>query len=768
MRLYSRDVSHGVMPMSLSEAQRNLIESSISHLIDIPTDRAEFAHTEKILFDLFVQQTTDNEDLALLLKCFQHPTEYFKNLELQGPPVSIGDVQTYIVEYIGTQLNKSGFALTVWNAETILAPLRDQPAWKAVFATEKEKPANVFDLLQLHVSADSLFDGEVGHDRGVITDGETNQQEVILWPFVKYKLYFPNEEPRASKVRLGHPILAAQLGNQIDEFSYIQSINRQAFLIAATQATVNAMVYLHVHGVDISPPVINSFPQEEYAGLEEEEQEADIDLDGGQNASQQAEYQADDEQDYEDDDSGILDFDATDDDIAEDEQAVPDNEQLPPGAIPINLALTPAIGLLVTQRFYFENFLNKTIAIRDVYAINPEKAAIFLEQGIINCIKSNLAGLRFSELVMYSLAELKILSHPSVVELIRKNILSVERAKKITEIELRIINHSTYYGLLLSGELSLDAVLNVHDDKTNILLLPPITNLILAHKLTFQQALDFPAHTRNVFMAGSFDDLFKRNVVDPLALQSLSKEHCEFILNPTIVRMLSKEEIRLAAIAAIPVQDMQFFVRSAFLKEWLKLGYIDFQDVLRCRSEQKKLTYVKGLITNIQAVLIKHPSPILSKDEIEKLFNDMASIAEECNMTIQDMNMLIAKVFAELAQQMLLQVRSEIDTSQFEPIFTKLTDLLTEKMSAENPYWVSTYDEAGQLAWMISKKSSSCPIANYHLKRCNYAFHNEDTASPLPPALVKLKLQCQGLLAVANLMAKSLDHTNESRVSAKL
>lgn len=133
--------------MALTESQKSTIQASIAHFLYFPEDMFEFMQKESELMEALTSSVNKDHEFYWLGECLKNPTQYFQTLEQQGPavtsvdgakhqPITIGEVQTALLEHISEALSKTGKNLFSWNQQEILDGL---PAtnWTTEFKSKK-------------------------------------------------------------------------------------------------------------------------------------------------------------------------------------------------------------------------------------------------------------------------------------------------------------------------------------------------------------------------------------------------------------------------------------------------------------------------------------------------------------------------------------------------------------------------------------------------------------------------------------------------------
>jgi hypothetical protein len=134
--------------MPLNSFQKEIIEKSIEHLIELPEDKPELTTAIKKLAICFTAPGELKEDDFLLLsKCIHESHKYFTNLERQNPDITKGDIQIAILDYLSHDIEKAAKKMDLlpvalgWDEVQIKAKLQAGVDFAASFNTELPAPA---------------------------------------------------------------------------------------------------------------------------------------------------------------------------------------------------------------------------------------------------------------------------------------------------------------------------------------------------------------------------------------------------------------------------------------------------------------------------------------------------------------------------------------------------------------------------------------------------------------------------------------------------
>ncbi|MBX3708679.1 MAG: hypothetical protein KIT56_00450 [Gammaproteobacteria bacterium] len=146
--------------MPLTEEQKRTIEASINHLLDFPSDPLEFIQKEANIMYACTHQVNKSDEFYWIRECLINPTQHFQAITRQGPPLTIGEVQEYIVDFVTLCLKKHEKYLLIWNKDNILNSLPIEN-WIIDFHGQQAFVEGGENPLQLSVPAGKIYTQEL-------------------------------------------------------------------------------------------------------------------------------------------------------------------------------------------------------------------------------------------------------------------------------------------------------------------------------------------------------------------------------------------------------------------------------------------------------------------------------------------------------------------------------------------------------------------------------------------------------------------------------
>lgn len=615
--------------MALSETQKVTIEQSVAHLIDPPTDAKEFSDFEKNLFDRFTGQESTNEEITQLWSCFNDPTTYFKNLENLGPNITIGEVKTYLLNFITSTLEATHITLTTWQPQVILAKYNSDTNWNEPFITKKQPQEDTYNPLLLPTSDEMIFNGQIGFDEGTLIDDQTHEAIKILWPYVNVTLSLPDAEPVTTKLRFNTPIFQADLGVTIDGQAYLSAALSEGYSIAATYACTKAVEFAANKGIEI--------------GLNNDDPDAVMDH---------------------------------------------------------TLELSTPVCILLTNKYYLAQVLYGSITFSHLHSLSLNQAMILTNKALIDCAASHLPGLSIPELITYSPEFLSILSNTNVLELIKREQLSISDAKLLTTAQLKMISHPAYYAKIIGGQLPIKTILSLQPAEIGLYMIPIVSNMIQNDKLTCEQVRHWPLYLKTIIADTRFDELINRNKVDFHQLEKLSENHARLLKIKTIFQKFISDDLSLIEITEIPDEKLRLIFNCPLLTKWLESGMISYNELKQFSLDEPSTLYIKGMVNSLFNVTPAQYNKITIN---ETWINELKTASQACGIAFAQFMSLFSYALGSEIRDFLNHSTVDTDTHTFDPWLLRLNVLLNTRLEQTTTYWVSFYDEASQYAQMLSK-----------------------------------------------------------------
>lgn len=141
--------------MPLNEEQQRTIASSLEHLLAFDSDD-HFFQQEDALVNAMLNPVGEDHDYYWLRECYYHPDAQFQGLERQGPAVSVGEIQAYILDLVTEHLQASGQKPYRWNYQLLFQSI-PQSNWSTAFKSAGARVDGGENPWQLPLLTDSVY-----------------------------------------------------------------------------------------------------------------------------------------------------------------------------------------------------------------------------------------------------------------------------------------------------------------------------------------------------------------------------------------------------------------------------------------------------------------------------------------------------------------------------------------------------------------------------------------------------------------------------------
>ncbi len=373
--------------MPLLTAQKQLIEATISHLLDFSTQSTEFAKEESDLTTAFMKAVDKDHPYYWLRECFIHPTKYFQRLEQlakkQEPPPTIGEVQKYMIDFISSRLALSNHTCIHWNRDNILKTI------------PKKNNSIRFVTKLAHMEDDSEHPYAITNLEGKIFTCMMELEEsydmsddddvyAMYQPFVNVTVTC-GKEVYNKKIALGKKVPETQFRSEDDDDDDDFDANQDVFI---EDLKPKAVEEAEIFAAQCALPHLR---KSDLNTVDTDNDEVSID-----------------END-----------DAAEEEIL-DESSLDEDE----------LSFFAAVRLIVTNQFYFEQ-LQKNISLQDIITLTKEKAECLINPTIIKLIQNNI--LSFKQATALLPWQVKLITHPTYNALLLKKEIGIRDTDIIKE-----------------------------------------------------------------------------------------------------------------------------------------------------------------------------------------------------------------------------------------------------------------------------------------------------------------------------------------------
>lgn len=233
--------------MSLSRAQKRIVENVLIDLLEFPLDPFEFSAEEEILFASFAIELDKSHKYYYLLECFNQPGTYFQTIETEGPPVTLGAVQSYILEYIDAKIKATGNDPHVWNSEAIVSCI-PEINFQTPFTAQKAAVEAGESLWALPNLPCSIYTQTISIDESVRQSSTVFDAEGFPELETIQKLYvniaFPNNSNISKPKKVYVQTLRGNFTTDAEEDEYIEEVKLSAIRVAEKEAAILTINFL--------------------------------------------------------------------------------------------------------------------------------------------------------------------------------------------------------------------------------------------------------------------------------------------------------------------------------------------------------------------------------------------------------------------------------------------------------------------------------------------------------------------------------------------
>ncbi|MBV9576790.1 MAG: hypothetical protein JO149_09225 [Gammaproteobacteria bacterium] len=288
------------------------------------------------------------------------------------------------------------------------------------------------------------------------------------------------------------------------------------------------------------------------------------------------------------------------------------------------------------------------------------------------------------------------LSHPSIIKLLKLNLLTPKQARFLTPYERAIMIQVGYLHLLMEKKIFFIEIKGISKERSQFLLLPAVTHLIQSAKWTFQQALAFPAYLTDIFKNQLYVPYSMKNGIPP-ELILIPESHVPFLLKPSIARLITNNIITFKMMATLSINTLTLIGNHPQLIACAEKRLLSAKKLMQINDESLLDLYAATFAERLFAVIIHQPHFIIKRtDNIETLHRKMQEISEDLSIsqiTLQQ----------QIVQQLLVKIKHHIE-QQPEPekhekdIYEQFSCLLSECDHNKEINWFSLLAEIVNLA----------------------------------------------------------------------
>ncbi len=684
--------------MPLSGEQRRIVEESVNHLLEFPTDPLKFSEIEKCLNDAFTISVDKDNHFYWLRECLQNPATYFESIESSGPAVTTGEVREYLVAHISNQLALTTIPLKYWNPEKILISVRELSDHATPFAKQKapedSEGEHPYALPNLQ---GKIYTAMVGLDRITDDESEFNNEsaftETFLQPYVQVNVTCSQEHAFQVKILFGEEVSEFDFATDQDEENFIERLKETAATIAETYAAKCAIHYLNLtSGSEGYPPP-----------------------------------------------------DQTDRDV----DTHPDID------IDAEFPYSDAVKLLVTDQFYLDQLKQGKIPLSELDTLHPSVARQLAHPEIIRLVKSRFHNLELNDFLQFSLHALENFSYPAITDLVASGACSIIKARVLKNTERTLAMHPVFHPMLKNKELDIYQFDDIDEDHCKLLILPPVANLIRQGKLPFAAAKKLPPELKQVFISNLYVAHFANQHISWITLCNFSKEQCRLLLNKDIARLIANGVIQIEDISKLSGYRINLLQKFPRLLQWMELKLISFEKILHCDDKNLYELYCRAYVKRLYALLTNITLLVNGRaDNKESLLEELPAAARECGLSMDHFKEAILLRVVKVIEH---HINALLETPKTSPKFVLICggflEIIHNTDISATKNWTETFNEIIRYASSIDTKLSALKFDEKHPVYQGEAtlFATEQTSRLNNDPVLQLQTFCAGLITISSI-----------------
>lgn len=278
--------------------------------------------------------------------------------------------------------------------------------------------------------------------------------------------------------------------------------------------------------------------------------------------------------------------------------------------------------------------------------------------------------LRFVDLVYLLGDQGQNLTQSSVIELLKENIFDLTQAKSLTPNQRSIVGQRIYFNLLMKQEIVLQDLASISLERTQFLLLPAVLQLILAKRITFQQALILPIYLIPIF-ENPFYLLFLIKKGVPNEIYSFPESRVQLALKPVIACLIANETFTFSDIANLTTSQLMLIASHPRLVGYAENGILSRNRFIEISQWSLRILYSDVFAERLFAIIINQPYCLKNTDSVHMLLGELQEISDELAIPL-------LKLKERVVERLVIKIKSYIKkSSEFKDFETELHSEVT-------------------------------------------------------------------------------------------
>lgn len=189
------------------------------------------------------------------------------------------------------------------------------------------------------------------------------------------------------------------------------------------------------------------------------------------------------------------------------------------------------------------------------------------------------------------LIQLRTLSTPAIINLLKTKKLDLDTATKITIPQFQLLKIIYYNDKVINGTINLNEILNLAKATAQVLVLPAVINLQLRGILSFEQAKKINLFTAQLLCIQFYFD----QIIDEAALQTLTcetEQERDNLSHENTIMLITLEKIPLSVAKALSPAKMRFISDDILFHQFLR-GKISLTDIQELTDERAEFIFAR-------------------------------------------------------------------------------------------------------------------------------------------------------------------------------
>ncbi|MDR3478955.1 MAG: hypothetical protein P4M14_13105 [Gammaproteobacteria bacterium] len=570
--------------MPLVTIQKDSIRSAIDYYFQFDTKEDLLAEIQNIE-QAFLSSLEAKSDFDDLQKLVANPQDFLQRLDEPNPDITVGDVQSYMVEIateeLGKEATKYGVNNLAWHPEAIMQRLREQPNFTESFKAKIHQHNNfenewtlpplknkIYHARLFPEIADEISQYVYAH-LTIDASPEPIQDTFQLKRIPYFDISAAENKTIADEVNATAKPDATEEDKKkeinkkrdalldLKESKFIMATVRLAPAVIEARAEQLILTHLNKMITDEHNRNSNELPEPSFSSIAEEKADSEPLLLGASRISEEA---IPDDEDIKIEDA---------EEVAEEYDG--------PTLISSQL---PAIQLL-TNAYYFKEIEAKRLTADTLNALSRETVDFLNLDGTVSLIRT-----------------------PRID-------LSLEDAAQLSTNEKKLTQVFQYHQMLMQDRLTIFDLKEVTDSQYNIVTQQPIMQLIVALKVKFMQAKMLSATGAALLAMPFYQNALQNNQIAFISFTYLSDERLKNLMHPDIIQLFTQQIPSHGALRVISLKSYFGMLRQGKIS-YATLAGIDDESGNNLKIPGMDILIDQGVMPLEEALLLSQRACIIA------------------------------------------------------------------------------------------------------------------------------------------------------------